>query len=352
MRPAAIAALAFMGSAFVPAWADGECTLTAQLAAQVRELVSPGMTLVYYCKPCGETGVGPHPLRVREVALAPSGPSEYYLDGKRFSREDVKQAKDRRTGPLAEYLKRQGSDEDWMMDAVIKSLESTDAQRDHDLGINGEHMYADYLYLPEGKDRYGNLARRLNCAATEPRTLSYTAPKREPGRERPPEPFVADVTGRCYDGTCPGKEWTSRAAIPVRDRPGDGGRVIARLEPREKVTPRQSLVHVVGVPAKVVWDHRRFLAGDTFYVLDSQGEGYYRVWHYGEVLVEDLGYTSLYSPLNGKSAERCQPASKQCWAEFGKHPGEVAWSLVQRATGEEGWVRADPELLDGLYVGH
>lgn len=326
-------------------WADGECTITAALAPQVRALVRPGAMLVHYCEPCGEGGYGPFPLRVREVTLTPEGGDEFGLNDQKFTAAELKQAKEQHGGRLVEYLRKRGETEDWMIDATVKSLEMARAQRDHALKINGKRFYGDYLYVQQGQNRYRNLADRLGCVR-DVRTpeIEYTMLTRDPAQEKPPAIFIVEVSG-CFDGSCFGKVWTARQIIAVQDKPAREGRAIAKLEVGEKVRPVKTLAYVAGTPAKVVWDYERFLEGDVFYLLDGQGEGNYRVWHYGETVTQDLSNASKL--VDGTAS--CKNPSDYCWAEFADYPKETLWTQVRRDSGDEGWVLADPESFDGMY---
>jgi hypothetical protein len=322
----------------------GECTLTPALAKQVNGLIKPGMLLVHYCRSCGEEGYGPFPLRVRELTLTPSGPEEYWVNNRRYSAEDLRQAKESRTGRLADDLRKDGQTEAWMIDAMVRTLEMVRAQRAHDLRINGDLIDADYLYLPMANDRYRNLAGVLRCAQADPPELAYTPRPRDSATEEAPVPYVVDLTGQCFDGSCPGKVWKARQTLPVYNRPA-GSIEVSALTVGEAVQPVRTRVHVTPVRASVVWDHLRFLEGDVVYLLDGQGEGYYRVWHYGEITVEDISSASQL--VDGTA--RCRVPSKECWVEFAGYPSEVIWTLVRRATGQEGWVIADSERFDGMY---
>ncbi|MGQ0835688.1 MAG: hypothetical protein ACT4O5_12370 [Gammaproteobacteria bacterium] len=328
-----------------PSSADGECTITAGLASQVRALIRPGMTLVHYCEACDESGYGPFPLRVRQLALTPEGPEEYWLNGKKYTEAELKQAKEKRSGRLVEDLRKDGQTEDWMIDASVKSLEMARAQRDHALRINGKQFYADYVYLPRGQDRYRNLAVQIRCIPDpRPRELEYTLLVRDSAKERPPPIYVAEDS-RCQDGSCASKVWTARQEVTVQDKPASEGRAIAKLTVGEKVRVIKTMVYVAGTPAKVVWDHERFFEGDVFYLLDGQGEGHYRVWHYGETVIQDLSNASKL--VDGTPT--CKSPSDECWAEFADYPEEMLWTQVRRESGDEGWVLADPEFFDGIY---
>ncbi|NIQ13257.1 MAG: hypothetical protein GTO02_02250, partial [Candidatus Dadabacteria bacterium] len=105
-----------------------------------------------------------------------------------------------------------------------------------------------------------------------------------------------------------------------------------------------TLTHVTGAKAVAIKDHDHIFAGDIFYILDSQAEGFYRLWHYGNVFIDDAGGIRM-----GKSWNYCEQKNN-CWAESETQPASVWWSKVKRQNGEVIWIREPIQTLSGVLV--
>lgn len=99
--------------------------------------------------------------------------------------------------------------------------------------------------------------------------------------DQPPKRFV-DV-GACPFECCKYRQWTVRDSVQLLDRPY-GKRIVGVLHKEESV---QGLTgEVISIPVAVKADREipetPIKAGDTFYVLHYDGEGYWKVWFHGK----------------------------------------------------------------------
>ncbi len=337
---------------------------TADAADVVRGLIQPGMTVVEFCWYCADAE--PVPLRIRSVDLRRHAPDTVRFQDQSFPVAALEAAETGEGGPLAEAIRAEvernyadvgGYPNDPMIRREKRAQyemfldfvrEDLDLVTWHQLTINGEPRDPRLLYMPVADDRYGSLGMEVDCpmGADAPERVAWTPPDPSPENVRPPMPYVADVTGQCYDGSCPEDVWTVRARVSLHSQPGGEGRIIGELEAGETVTPLRVLEYVRGVPVRVLHDHGRFLAGDVFYLLDSQAEGFYRVWHYGEVLVTNVSDARL--PWGFNPCER----DDRCWAEGDAMPEQLTWARVQRTHGTTGWVRDPITSIDGVLSQH
>ncbi|MCZ6828673.1 MAG: hypothetical protein O7F73_03660 [Gammaproteobacteria bacterium] len=114
------------------------------------------------------------------------------------------------------------------------------------------------------------------------------------------------------------------------------------LEPGEVLMPVKTETHVIGSQIISTKDHGKFFAGDVIYLLDSQAEGFYRVWHYGDVFIIDASGVNIE-----QRTDYCE-RDESCWASGTDYPTEIWWSKVRRANGSEGWVREPIQTMDGV----
>ena len=98
----------------------------------------------------------------------------------------------------------------------------------------------------------------------------------------------------------------------------------------------------------VVFDQGRFLEGDEFYILNSLGEGYFRVWYYGRVVEEEILGVSMEQSKNGEWAQ-CPEPDVNCWAEAHGHPEEVWWARVKTSDGRQGWIREPASFMEDIF---
>jgi len=352
----------------IVAGADPCRLATQEEARSARQLLDGHALVVSYCWWCD--GAAPLPLRVEEVALERTEPDRVraiaWADpepGEReFAVEALVQAERDGSGPLADFLRDDierntdssgylGPDDPYLVQEKRAqfAMRLRHVRDDHDLRtwddlvVNGRRLDPRLLYVPTGADTFDSLGHRVGCdMGAAPRSVRYRLPARNPTKAVPPAPFVADVTGQCYDGACPQPRWRAIQATELREAPRDGAVRIGALSPGEEVTPLRTEAHVAGSRAVATRDHDRFFESDVFYVLDSQAEGFFRVWHYGDVLVIDASDIDL-----GAGWTSCR-AQDRCWARAEGPPQAVWWARVRRKDGSEGWVREPLDSLDGV----
>lgn len=162
----------------------------------------------------------------------------------------------------------------------------------------------------------------------------------------PAEPYV--VRGACPFECCQYGSWVTRGAMPVYSSERAGGRPLFRLSAGDTVIALTGNVHVLRAGRVAVyrrlpgnWADDDSLPppgpGDTVYVLDYQGEGYWRYWHRGRTgsgpaFWEPEWRRDTLAPL----------------ARLIREPISEWWVRVKTGTGREGWLRV-PDAGFGGY---
>jgi hypothetical protein len=178
------------------------------------------------------------------------------------------------------------------------------------------------------------LADAWACSSpAPPQQQAATAP--EPAAvvryEGPPLPF--EDAGACPFEGCTYREWTTNAPVKVLTGRKDDAPVAFELPVGTRVTALTGVVVTV-VPGIVELRDAMDVetgqgpvpmkAGEVFYLLTYQGEGYGKVWIKGGVRTDvDL---SRFKPKRGPTA--------------------IWWVQVRNARGQVGWTR-HPEAFDG-----
>jgi hypothetical protein len=362
-------ALTFALSTLSPASRGDACRLETDDEVQLTgKLVAPGVTLVRLCWFCDVQN--PVPVRVRRVDFKHTEPSTVraiaWAGGpveKEFPVEALEQAERDGTGELAAFIRADveksnadttgylGPNDPYLVQEKQGQYELglRNVREDHDmrswdeLVINEEPADPRLLYARNDSGVYQSIGYRVGCLMDgAPHTVAFAPVERDTGKV-PPQPYVADVTGQCYDGACPLDTWVAVAETPLLSKPGEGADVIARLHTGEHVTPVRTETHVSATRLDVVRDHEQFFSGDVAWLLDSQAEGFFRIWHYGNIDVIDATGVDL-----GQGWQSCSQEPKGCWARGRGQPRETWWSKVRRTDGVEGWIRDPIQKLDGV----
>lgn len=313
----------------------GQCTrFSSEVAEKLRALMRPGELWLQYCEPCGQET--PYSLHIESVEFVQDTAQPRHMhEGTWYTYEDIVE---RRVPGMDETTRR------LLIDAQ--------AQRPvHSVTIQGRRVDLAYLYRPAGNDRYRNLGVELGCGDSS-ELITYSPPDR--AAEQPsPEVAWADISEQCYDGCCIRRDpsrftLTTRRAASLLGQARADAPAVATLGTHRKLKLLRLLAHVSPIRATAIKDHGIFRKGDTFYLLNSLGEGFFRVWHYGEVhRVGMTGLSSFYTGTNVKS--RCTPEKKGCWAEATTHYGhERWWGEVVTEDGTRGWLADIEKAVTGL----
>ena len=357
-------------AAWLPATAMADaCQLeTPNEVNVVRDLIKIDTMIVTYCWYCNRPES--LPLRVRQIGFQHTEPDYVRVIAwanapteRIFPLKDLEQAERDDNGPLAEFIRQDinkeysdttgylGPNDPYLMQEKKDRYDMLlgFARKDHDmrtsdeLYINGEPADPRLLYAPVGEDRFQSVGYQIGCLMDgAPQSVVFRPVLRDPEKASPSEPFIADVTGQCYDGACPRDHWQVIRQTPLFADSHDNAAQIGMLNPQEEVDPVKTESHVMGARLVVSRDHHKFFTGDVLYLLDSQAEGFYRVWHYGDVFVVDATGVNL----SGRTDE-CE-RNETCWASGSGYPSEIWWSRIRRRDGSEAWVREPIRNLDGV----
>lgn len=353
--------------------AGDPCRLeTPEAARRALRLVEPHALIVSYCWWCDSPT--PLPLRVTRVGLERAEPDRVRViewsgpepREREFPLAALVQAERHGRGPLAAFLRQDierstdtsgylGPDDPYLVQEKRAqfSMRLQHVREDHDLRtwdelvVNGESVDPRLLYVPAspaGGPSFRSLGHAVGCSmGNAPPTVDFRPVVRDPSKAAPPRPFVADVTDQCYDGACPQPTWRALDATPLFTAASEDATRVGELASGEEVVPVETQVHVIGSRAVVLRDHDRFFEGDVFYLLDSQAEGFFRLWHYGDVFVLDASDVDT-----GAGWMPCREQPHGCWARAEGGALELWWARVRRGDGSEVWVRDPLRYLDGV----
>ena len=306
-------------------------------ASLVQSKIKTGDVLLNYCKPCNM----PEPLPLRITAMqieqeeTASAPKSMDVHGYRYTYDEIKYG---RVPGLRE-------DEQKRLLAVME----TENHTAYKLIINNELQDLAYLYFATGPDTYTNIGVTAGCAEGVTQSLTYKFPDKSEATAKPDNPLFEDITGQCFDGSCLLNEWKiSKRATLLGDHSPDAGPVMT-VGPGDSVKVEKIISEVQPLRAVVVFDQGHFVKGDEFYVLNSLGEGYFRVWYYGQIVEEELLGVSMQQMENGEWA-KCPEADANCWAEANGHPEEIWWALVTTRDGKQGWLREPASFVENIFA--
>lgn len=319
--------------------------------------------LVTVCDHCEDNG--PVPLRIRKVEFKHFSPETVAIPfyDETFPVEALEQAEQNHEGALADTLhakieKEYENETGYLPNDPFLIQEKQDrfemllrfAREDYEMRVwdellvNGKPVNPAQVYYPVGDGKYNSLGIEVDCDIYQgvPRQVTYIPVERDPDKEAPPIIYVADITGQCYDGSCPLPEWTVYSSTAYFDQAE--GQQIGIMDKGEIVIPLKTFSHVTGARVVATRDHGHIFKDDIFYLLDSQAEGFYRFWHYGNVFIDDAGGVRVKG-----SWDYCEQ-NNNCWAEAETQSTSIWWSKVKRKNGEIVWIREPIRTLSGVLV--
>lgn len=349
---------------FSPALKADACRLETDKAVEhVKEKISNTKMVITVCPHCQKTE--PIPLRIQAIDFKHYEPDKVSIPfyDETFPVEALEEAEYKNTGILADtlrakiekeyenetgylpndpYLIKEKQDRYKMM---LRFTRDDYAMRVWDeLFINKKLVNPALIYYPVGDNEYRSLGMEVDCELYQgaPNRVTYKPVVRDPAKEAPPAVYIADITSQCYDGSCPLPEWIVLSPTPYFDQ--ENGKQMGNMPEGEIMKPIQTLTHVTGARAIATRDHDHIFAGDTFYLLDSQAEGFYRFWHYGNVFIDDADGVQIRG-----SWDYCEN-DNSCWAEAETQPTSIWWSKVKRQNGEIVWIREPLQTISGVLV--
>jgi hypothetical protein len=130
----------------------------------------------------------------------------------------------------------------------------------------------------------------------------------------PPRVFVD--AGACPFECCTYRQWTAGSAITVWDQP-NGKRVVASLQKGDIVEGITGEVRSTPHPMKSDRDipETEIKAGDVFYVLHYEGEGYWRIWFRGKLTQVHESVVRIHSP------------KAVWWVKIKDAHGNIGWTV-------------------------
>jgi hypothetical protein len=346
-------------------WLNADtCRLeTDEAVEHAKIIITNADMVVTVCSHCEKTG--PVPLRIKNVEFRHFAPETVSIPfyEEEFPLTALEEAEQKGTGALAVTLhakieKEYEDETGYLPNDPYLIQEKSDrykmllrfTRQDYEmkvwdeLFINGKPVNPAMIYYPVGRDRYKSLGIEVDCDIylNAPKQVTYKPVTRDPAKAAPPNIYIADITGQCYDGSCPEPEWTVHTPTPYFDHAE--GKQIGIMNDGEILKPLKTQSHVTAARAIATRDHDHIFEGDIFYLLDSQAEGYYRFWHYGNVFIDNAD-----GVLVEGSWDYCK-TENICWAEADTQPTSVWWSKVRRQDGEIVWVREPMQTLSGVLV--
>jgi hypothetical protein len=134
---------------------------------------------------------------------------------------------------------------------------------------------------------------------------------------KPPNIYVDN--GACPFECCTYREWVARTDLTLLDSP-DGKKVVAQIKKGEKVLAITGEIH--SVPLQIVSPHdypdAGVKAGDTIYILHYEGEGFWKVWHDGELVEID------------NLPEKSPKPKITWWVKLKTSSGTIGWTVEHR----------------------
>lgn len=159
------------------------------------------------------------------------------------------------------------------------------------------------------------------------------------GQKKPPVVYtdrkICPGEGCSYTGKAKAAAFTK-----VYRSPGVNSARVFTLPLGTMITGIDSQVHTRAGRFRVKRNHGKYRSGDVLSVYTYLGEGYFKIWHQGKMIEEDLGF----SVWGGSSGERCEKDPKGCWGILEKRTNMKWWLKIRTNAGRTGWIIVDKNL--------
>ena len=190
----------------------------------------------------------------------------------------------------------------------------------------------------------GSLASRAVCSALW--FLIVVSDGAAASDRTPPQTLVED--GACPFECCAYREWSTLAETTLLADPDDAAAVVAVVLPGTRVAGLTGKL-IVTRPGRieVLHDYRSldsghdYRKGDIVRVYAERGEGFFQVWHDGELFDEEA--TFMYQGHGGW--DRCV-TDGTCWGKRMAFPESTWWVKVKTPDGRVGWSRKPENFGD------
>ena len=144
---------------------------------------------------------------------------------------------------------------------------------------------------------------------------------------------------------CPGEGcgfcalYKAVSTVTVYEKPSNESAIVGNVEPADTFLSKDGEVHTVATPFVVDREHEQFKPGDEVLALTYGGEGWFQVYHNGELTRADLNF----SPWGGSGGKTCDNP-QHCWGHLTRELEFTWWLRVITETHLEGWVIADRSM--------
>ena len=143
----------------------------------------------------------------------------------------------------------------------------------------------------------------------------------------------------CPFECCAYKQWTVDQATPAFIRPDRSSPMAGSFDPGQTVvgitgrveTHRPGKVRVEKTYLSEV-SRRAYQPGDILWVYTYLGEGYFKVWHQGQMFEEEVAFV-----LHGDGGWIGCVEDDSCWGRTIEAPNSTWWVKVRSPDGWEGW---------------
>jgi hypothetical protein len=134
------------------------------------------------------------------------------------------------------------------------------------------------------------------------------------GQQEPPKVHIDE--GACPFECCTYREWVARTSVTLVVSP-NGKKVVGRIKKGERVLALTGEVH--SIPLRVVAQRdvpdAGVKAGDRIYILHYVGEGYWKVWHNGQLVEID------------NFSDKAPKPKYTWWVKLKTSSGVVGWTI-------------------------